>query len=235
MPKRNEPTFLGKAFEGKVRLFPLPNLVLFPHVMQPLHIFEPRYRELLEDALAGDRLIAMAALAPGWERNYEGRPALYSTACLGRIVACCRLPDGTYNVLLLGLCRVRLLRELESTRRFRVAEAEIFGDRRASDSPDRERSLRRKLREALLRVLPHLPESEEQLDQLLGDDVPLGTLTDVLGFLLDLDQGRKQSLLAEADVFRRAKLLLRHLTEVAAACDADATPALPFPPAFSLN
>jgi Lon protease-like protein len=63
-------------FSGKARLFPLPNLVLFPHVLQPLHVFEPRYRQLLEEALADDRLIAMAVLAPGWESDYEGRPAL---------------------------------------------------------------------------------------------------------------------------------------------------------------
>ena len=76
-------SFAPQEFSGKVRLFPLPNLVLFPHVMQPLHIFEPRYRFLLEDALATDRLIAMALLAPGWENDYEGRPPLYPMACLG--------------------------------------------------------------------------------------------------------------------------------------------------------
>ena len=105
-------SFSVESFSGKVRLFPLPNLVLFPHVMQPLHIFELRYRDLLEDALAGDRLIAMSVLVPGWERNYEGRPRLHPMACLSRITTHCRLSDGTYNVLLLGLRRVRLLREL---------------------------------------------------------------------------------------------------------------------------
>src|SRR5271169_6633272 len=102
-------SFSVEGFSGKVRLFPLPNLVLFPHVMQPLHIFERRYRDLLEDALAGDGLIAMAALAPGWEENYEGRPQLYPMACLGRITTHFRLADGTYNVLVLGLRRARLV------------------------------------------------------------------------------------------------------------------------------
>src|SRR5271166_2451842 len=95
-------------FSGVVRLFPLPNLVLFPHVMQPLHIFEPRYRCLLEDALATDRLVAMALLAPGWESDYEGRPTLCPMACLGRVTTYHRLEDGAYNLLLLGLQRVRL-------------------------------------------------------------------------------------------------------------------------------
>ena len=83
-------SFSFEGFSGRVRLFPLPNLVLFPHVMQPLHIFEPRYRHLLEDALADDRLITMAALKPGWETDYEGRPPLYPVACLGpRLLPVC--------------------------------------------------------------------------------------------------------------------------------------------------
>ncbi len=112
MPSFDELSFSVKDFAGTVRLFPLPNLVLFPHVMQPLHVFEPRYRSLMEDALAADRLIAMAVLEPGWENNYEGRPRLCATACLGRITTYHRFDDGTYNLLLLGLRRVKLLREL---------------------------------------------------------------------------------------------------------------------------
>src|SRR6266481_4652099 len=65
--------FSPEEFSGRARLFPLPNLVVFPHVMQPLHIFEPRYRAMLEDSLADDRLIGMALPAPGWENDYEGR------------------------------------------------------------------------------------------------------------------------------------------------------------------
>lgn len=230
----DNPSFSTDNFLGRVRLFPLPNLVLFPHVMQPLHIFEPRYRDLLEDALADDRLIAMAALAPGWQSDYDGRPALYPTACLGRILACCQLDDGTYNVLLLGLCRVRLLRELATSRQFRVAEAELRGDECSAGSLTRQGVLRRKIREAILRILPTLPEVEEQLDQLLGSDVPLGVLTDVVAFMLDINLGQKQSLLAEVDVLRRAKLLLRYLSKAAAAMAA-ARAASRFPPEFSLN
>ena len=79
---------------GVARLFPLPNLVLFPHVLQPLHIFEPRYCDLLEAALADDRLIAMAVLAPGWEKDYEGRPPVHPIACLGRSPRTCDCPMG---------------------------------------------------------------------------------------------------------------------------------------------
>ncbi len=71
-------SFSFEDFAGKVRVFPLPNLVLFPHVMQPLHIFEPRYRELLEDALAGDRLITMALLDPRLAEGLRGPAAALS-------------------------------------------------------------------------------------------------------------------------------------------------------------
>lgn len=230
----DDPLFYSEEFAGKVRLFPLPNLVLFPHVMQPLHVFEPRYRELLEDALAGDGLIAMAALAPGWEKDYEGRPALYPMACLGRIVSHCRLADGTYNVLLLGLRRVRLVSELFSSRLFREAEAELCDDVYMGCPATRRRALRHELRDALVHILPTLPEAEEQLEQLLGNDVPLGMLTDVIGFMLDIDMRQKQSLLAEVSVSRRAEMLLCYLSEVAAELASSHT-SVCFPPEFSTN
>ena len=66
-------------------LFPLPNVVLFPNVFLPLHIFEPRYRAMVADALKGDRLIGMVLLRPGWESDYEGRPPVFPTGCAGLI------------------------------------------------------------------------------------------------------------------------------------------------------
>jgi uncharacterized protein len=231
----NDLSFSVEAFSGKARLFPLPNLVLFPHVMQPLHVFEPRYRDLLEDALAGDRLIAMAVLAPGWERDYEGRPRLYPVACLGRITTHFRLADGTYNVLLLGLQRVRLVRELAPARRFREAQVELCEDLYHVRPLSQQRALQQKFRDALVNILPTLPEAQEQLDQLLGNDVPLGVLTDVISYLLDIDLVRKQTLLAELDVYQRADLLLADFLEATAGLSAVEAAADCFPPQFSTN
>src|SRR6266478_8846299 len=73
------------GFRGEVRLFPLPNLVLFPHVVQGLHVFEPRYRQLLTDSVAGDHLIGLVLLQPGWEEEYDATPDIESVACLCRI------------------------------------------------------------------------------------------------------------------------------------------------------
>ena len=227
-------SFLPENFSGKARLFPLPNLVLFPHVMQPLHIFEPRYRDLLEDALAGDRLVAMAVLVPGWEKTYEGRPALCSMACLGRITTHVCLVDGTYNVLLLGLQRVRLVREMQPVHRFREAQVELCADQYRACPVARQKALRQQLHDRLLEFLPMLPEAQEQLDQLLGSDIPLGVLTDVVSYMLDLELAEKQLLLGEVDVYRRAELLLAHLAE-ATDKQAAARAGAGFPPPFSAN
>ncbi|MEN6405225.1 MAG: LON peptidase substrate-binding domain-containing protein [Thermoguttaceae bacterium] len=222
-----------EKFSGRVRLFPLPNLVLFPHVMQPLRVFEPRYRELLENALADDRLIAMAMLTPGWEANYEGRPSLYSMACLGHITTYHRLADGTYNVLLLGVRRARLVREIKPLHRFREAMVELCDDQCPAAAAARQATLRQRLCEAVTPLLPSLPEVQEQVDQLLGDDVPLGVLTDVIGYMLDIRLAAKQRLLSELNVCRRAELLLAHLDQ--AGVEAADRPSAAFPPAFSEN
>src|SRR5215203_3799018 len=123
-----ELVFDEARFSGVARLFPLPDLVMFPHVMQPLHIFEPRYREMLNDALDGDGLIAMSVLAPGWEADYEGRPPILPHICLGKVVTHQRLRDGCYNIMLLGSRRGRILSELPAKRSFRQAEIELLCD-----------------------------------------------------------------------------------------------------------
>ena len=228
-------SFSFEDFSGKVRLFPLPNLVLFPHVMQPLHVFEPRYRDLLEDALEGDRLIAMAILQPGWESDYEGRPPLYPIACLGRVTTHHRLEDGTYNVLLLGLRRVRLLRELEPIRSYREAEVEICEDYNPPQTATIRGLLHRRLRDAFLKIVPMMPEAQEQLDQLLGTDVALEMLTDVISYMLELDLPDKETLLAQVDVHRRAELLLKHLSAAAAEHEHARSDTITFPPQFSVN
>lgn len=231
----DDSAFSLAEFSGTVRLFPLPNLVLFPHVMQPLHIFEPRYRELLEEAMAGDQLVTMAMLAPGWEKDYEGRPPLFPVACLSRVVVHHRVAEGAYNVLVVGLKRVRLLRELPPHRSFREARVEVCEDYYPPEEASLTPALHRKLRDAFLEILPRLPEAQEQLDQLLGSDVSLGTLTDIISYMLDIDLVQKETLLAEADVHRRTELLLQHLSALARDDSPGTAGLVGFPPAFSAN
>jgi uncharacterized protein len=226
-------SFSSEGFSGKVRLFPLPNLVVFPHVMQPLHIFEPRYRAMLEEALADDGLIGMVLLAPGWEKEYEGRPPLRAVGCLCRVATYHKTDEGSYNVLVLGLRRIVIEQELPPEKSFRVAEVRLceddYGDAAADERPE----LQRRLLEAFKRVLPQIPEAAEQLDELLGKQVPLGMLTDIVAYTLDIDLEFKERLLAETSVDRRAELLLEHMSRLRKAVfrvrSAD------FPPEFSMN
>src|ERR671925_1990155 len=108
-------------------LFPLPNVVLFPNVFLPLHIFEPRYREMVADALESDRMIGMVLLRPGWERDYEGRPPVYDIGCSGVITHVERLQDGRYNIVLRGMERFRILGE-DQSRSYRRATIESISD-----------------------------------------------------------------------------------------------------------
>ena len=104
-------------------LFPLPNVVLFPNVFLPLHIFEPRYREMVADAIASDRMIGMVLLRPGWDRDYEGRPPVYPIGCTGVITHVDRMTDGRYNLVLRGLDRFRIVDE-DQSRSYRRATVE---------------------------------------------------------------------------------------------------------------
>src|SRR5947207_4199041 len=108
-------------------LFPLPNVVLFPNVFLPLHVFEPRYREMVADAIAGDRMIGMVLLQPGWEHDYEGRPPVYPIGSSGVITHFERLTDGRYNIMLRGLERFRILEE-DNSRVYRRATVQRLAD-----------------------------------------------------------------------------------------------------------
>jgi Lon protease-like protein len=101
-------------------VFPLPNVVLFPQALLPLHIFEPRYRTMIADVLEGGKTLCVALLKPGWEKEYYGSPEVYSVGCTGRVVQHERLPDGRYNITLHGQEKV-ILEGFERQEPYRVA------------------------------------------------------------------------------------------------------------------
>jgi hypothetical protein len=107
----------------RVSIFPLTGAILFPGLQLPLHIFEPRYKALIKDALARDRLIGM--IQP--QRNDEGAP-LYRVGCIGKIGEFEALDDGRFNLVLEGQARFRLLRELDAATPFRQVEAELLAE-----------------------------------------------------------------------------------------------------------
>jgi uncharacterized protein len=220
-------------FAGTARLFPLPNLVLFPHVGQPLHIFEPRYRQLMTDSLAADRLIAMALLRPGWEDEYHKKPPIHDTVCIGRIHNEERLADGRFNLLLQGLCRARIREEVKSATPYRVARVELMPDQPVGVS-SRERELRRELGAGVTPFFSAHPPAAEQFQRLLSAGLPLGALADIFSFALPLEVAQRQQLLEEACVDTRVRLLLSMLAGKTPPV-AKQTSLRKFPPEFSEN
>ena len=215
-------------FDGIARLFPLPNLVFFPNVIQPLHIFEPRYKQMTADALAGDRLITLVQLVEGWDEKDPAPPKIHEVACLGNIVADQKLADGRYNLLLRGLSRVRIVRELQSEKKYRMANVELLHDQPCASAQE-ETALRSALMQHVPIWFPAKGQVVEQFQRLLESDLTLGALSDIFSFALPLDARFKQSLLEQLDVEARTRALLKHM-ETQGPFDERR-----FPPDFSSN
>jgi Lon protease-like protein len=220
-------------FSGTAPVFPLPNVVLFPHQGLPLRIFEPRYRAMMADALRGEKLIAMSLFKPGWENNYEGRPDMHEMVCIGRITAEERLPSGEYNLVLAGVHRAVIEEELNSDTAYRVARLELFNDF-YSKQPLVDREARR--RELLMNFRRLFTEvrADALFAQVLEADVPLGVLCDLLTAALPIVPELKQQVLDELDVDLRSDLVLARILELQEASQGGKSPRK-FPPEFSLN
>lgn len=231
----DEISLIPEDFSGRVRLFPMPNLVMFPNVVQALHVFEPRYCEMVEEALDDDQLIAMSLLNPGWEMDYEGSPSIAPVTCLGQIISHSRDEQGHYNILLLGVSRAEIIRELASPQAFRQADVELWHDVYTPAGKSHRGALQQGLLTAFHEMIPDVPQAQKEFDYFLGQPIPLGMLTDIAAFSLDFELAAKQRLLSECDVDIRAEALLAGLVEALgeAGCDEEAGQA--FPPEFSLN
>ena len=191
-------------FCGEVRLFPLSKLVMFPSNVLPLHIFESRYKEMFEDALRGDRLVAMATLMPGFEHDYYSRPPVCPAICIGRVIAHERTPQGTYNLMLAGLERAKIEHEIEPVRSFRRGKVTVIGSRTAkAKTASAERA-----EQLVAQIVKIFPAMRRLFEEPSGREIPLAALTDVVAFHLPLKMELKLQLLAETDPTTRAELLL---------------------------
>ncbi len=195
---------------GALKVFPLPSAVLFPGTALPLHIFEPRYRELIRDALASDRVMALGDLEPGWERDYGGRPAMGPVACAGLLVWHEELPDGRYNVVLHGLARVRVVEELPPTHLYREVRAEVL------EEPTYAGPLEELLRQAVLEIAGRVDDGSAQNLVQLAVRNSGGALADVVAGALMSDEEQRRALLAELDPGVRLQQVLDGLTELIA-------------------
>ncbi|MGB7156884.1 MAG: LON peptidase substrate-binding domain-containing protein [Tepidisphaeraceae bacterium] len=194
-----------------VPLFPLPNVVLFPRAVLPLHIFEERYKAMTADALAGDRVIAMALLRPGWEKCYYGAPPIEPVVCAGKILTHERLPDGKYNFLLQGIARGRVVGE-DKSRLYRVGQLELLAeaDVMEIDLENERHRLTCMFSEGCCANLPVV----KQFRQMLSSTMPTAEIADLLAFNFIEDVGLKQSLLAETDPRARVERLIGVLEEI---------------------
>ncbi len=208
MSDLEEVTRLPEDFDGRVRLFPLPQLVVFPHAMQPLHIFEPRYCEMLSDSLATDRLIAMTTLMDDVASGSYGDPPIASTVCLCRIFSHVELDDDRHNILLVGTKRAEIVRELDAARPFRIAEVDVRDDIYPPSGADKRHSLKKELLIAFGEVVPASANLRQGLHELMAGKIALGPITDIISYTLPFAAEEKLRLLAQANVDRRAAELI---------------------------
>jgi Lon protease-like protein len=193
------------ALPSEIPLFPLPEVVLFPGVERPLLIYEPRYREMIADALKGDRIIGTVLLRPGFEADYEGRPPIYGIGCAGAIEDYEELPDGRYAILLRGLTPFRIVSE-EQRKPYRLARVEAVPDVLKDEDRGPLSALRNRLAELLVAALP------------FGGDPPDPGLEDadfvnVTAHALTMPEAARQDLLERSSVIARARALVERLSK----------------------
>jgi uncharacterized protein len=188
-------------------IFPLPTVVLFPNVFLPLHIFEPRYRQMIADALAGDRIIGMVLLRPGYENDYEGTPAIYTTGCSGLITHVENLEDGKYNLVLRGLEKFRIHNEEAPAagRLYRSAVITPVDDSMRAGDRDELRSQRKTLQRLLQ------PLFSEGLSSHLPEAMPDEDLVNALAQYLEFEPMEKLALLEQQGALARCRAMVELL------------------------
>jgi Lon protease-like protein len=180
-------------------LFPLPNLVFFPQTRLPLHIFEPRYRQMVKDVLEGDQRFGIVLLRPGWEPDYFGAPAVFHCGTLGMIEQAVALDDGRYNIVVRGDVRFRILDEVS---RAPYRTARVIAEPEVAREAERAYAQREWLADLSRQYLKYLPE-QTAVPEI--ETVNLDALTNALIMSLNLDVEEKQKLLEVNDVVARAE------------------------------
>ena len=212
-----------------IPVFPLPTTVFYPGTPLPLHIFEPRYREMTADALEGKCAIGMVLLKPNWEEDYFDKPQIFSAGCVGDIQKVIKHPDGKYNFTLMGLRRFRIIKE-EEGKLYRQAKIELLEEKNEQDFCENQpNEYREKLIESCREFLGFIPKGnskKKEPDWNLG--TKLSEFVDRFAYQLDLSLLQKQSFLDEQDVvsraeflhsFRKMKIDLIHLSKMRATHD----------------
>ncbi|HEX2657626.1 MAG TPA: LON peptidase substrate-binding domain-containing protein [Polyangia bacterium] len=191
---------------GRLPMFPLPGVVLFPHAMLPLHIFEERYRKMTRDVLESHRHLAMAMLeSPTDDAAHEGpaaRPAVRPVMGVGEVVMAHELPDGRFNLVVRGRARVELQEELTTVEPYRMIVAHVRADA-AVTQPRELADADQSLRALVGRLADGIPEGGELLRQVVASQATPTELADVLAAALVVDVRKRQRLLETRDLVKR--------------------------------
>jgi Lon protease-like protein len=193
-------------FSGFIPLFPLATVVFFPNTLLPLHVFEPRYRLMVNNVLNGERIIGMVLLKPGWEKDYSGNPEIYGVACMGKMVNAEQLEDGRSNIVLYGLKRVKIL-EIVKDLPYRLARVEILEDTHGTN----EEVYRERIIQLVSKWNGILGKEQESHKINFDNRLPLENLTDAFASLSISNVFEKQDILEEINVTKRAEKVLSHL------------------------
>jgi Lon protease-like protein len=187
-----------------IPIFPLEDATLFPSASRALHIFEPRYRAMVADALKGDRVIGMVTLKPGYERNYDGRPPIFAIGCAGVITDVEELPDGRFNIVLRGTLKFRVSAE-EEGRPYRLARVEAVPERLDGAGATTLHESRQRL-EVLVSA-----GSGSKIPPDLADEEVINSLA----LYVPLDPPERQALLELKDALARSQALIKLLELIA--------------------
>lgn len=198
----------------KLPFFPLPDTVLFPRTHLPLHIFEPRYRQMIEDAMAGKQKIAIANLKEGYETDYFGAPPVYRMMTSARILIADKLEDGRWNILVEGIERVRLVEEVQQEP-YRIGHLAPFVERAEEWERAEVIGMMRHVATVAESLGQHFDAARRVLSNLVNTHQHPSVVCDIIAGMLVKDPYSRQSLLEETNLYRRLQLLNIQLHQLA--------------------
>lgn len=197
---------------SEVALFPLPNAVFFPSTSLPLHIFEPRYREMTREALETGMPIVIVKMMEPRQYNDQGHQLFHEIGGIGYILHHQELPDGRFNIILGGVQRVRVLEELQTDKPYRVGRAQIIEDR--VEDAKTLKDLMSTLRGCVIGLQHHYVRLAEAIAKILNQVEEPSSIADTIASIIITDPAQRQSLLAEACVERRLEKIVQRLTDL---------------------
>jgi ATP-dependent Lon protease len=234
MPNKYIDLSLPEGFSNQVRLFPLPNTVLFPGVVQALHIFEPRYQKMTEDSLSGDQLITMALTQLELVEKPNGDPQIAKVVCISKILSSNKMDDGNFNLFIIGVKRATIIEEFELDLPYRTARVRVHNEDLSQEAGSSY------LREEILTTFEELGQlnsawNVSAMKQFKDASLPLARVVDMICYASGIDPDGQQRVLETFDLGRRCQLVLDLLQQRLNLTKQMQDSGPKFPPDFSMN